>query len=151
MIAHIHVFSVTEKNKKSVLLLLLLLLQPFKDRFSRITWVSRYQKDETSQGFKWGKRWRGFGIQRHQLDHLQTMCTSFQRDNNSSLNFYRPDPLRNAQPKVSKHWRRMHCVLHAQRVRYCVRITVEPVLWVRPGLEVGRYETVCHTGTSLDG
>ena len=49
-----------------------------------------------------------FGMQRHQLDHMQTICTSLQTDNHtntSSFNFYRPDALPNAQPTVSKHWR----------------------------------------------
>jgi len=50
----------------------------------------------------------GGGIQWHQLDHMQTMCTSLQTDNHtdtSSLNFYRPDALPDSQPTVSKHWR----------------------------------------------
>jgi len=37
-----------------------------------------------------------------------TICTSLQTDNHtntSSLNFYRPDALPDAQPVVSKHWR----------------------------------------------
>jgi len=47
----------------------------------------------------WGWQW-------HQLDHMQTVCTSLQTDNHthtSSLNFYRPDALPGAQPAVSKH------------------------------------------------
>ena len=47
----------------------------------------------------------GFGIQWHQLDHMKTICTSLQTDNHtntSSLNFYRPDAIPNAQPTVSK-------------------------------------------------
>jgi len=42
----------------------------------------------------------------HQLDRMQTICTSLQTDNHtntSSLNFYRPDALPDAQPTVSKH------------------------------------------------
>jgi len=45
------------------------------------------------------------GRQWHQLDHLQAICTSLQRDNHTntlSLNFYRPDALPDAQPTVSK-------------------------------------------------
>jgi len=41
-------------------------------------------------GFKWGKRWWGFGMQWHQLDHMQTICTLLQTDNHtntSSLSF----------------------------------------------------------------
>jgi len=47
----------------------------------------------------WGWQW-------HQLDHMQTICTSIQTDNHmntSSLNFYRPGALPDAQPTVSKH------------------------------------------------
>ena len=47
-------------------------------------------------------------MQWHQLDHMQTICTSLQTDNHtntSSLNFYRLDAFPNAQPTVSKHWR----------------------------------------------
>ena len=60
---------------------------------------------------KWGKRWWGLGMQWHQLDHMQTICTSLQTDsytNTSSLNFYRPDALPDAKPTESKHWRHMH-------------------------------------------
>jgi len=48
------------------------------------------------------------GWQWHQLDHMQTICTSLQTDNHtntSSLNFYRPDALPDAQLTVSKHRR----------------------------------------------
>ena len=41
------------------------------------------------------------GWQWHQLDHMQTTCTSLQTDNHintSSLNLYRPDALPGAQP-----------------------------------------------------
>jgi len=50
--------------------------------------------------------WQG-----HQLDHMQINCTSLQADNyasTSSLIFYRPDALSDAQPTVSKH-RRKQC------------------------------------------
>ena len=42
-----------------------------------------------------------------------TICTSLQTDNHtntSSLNFYRPDALSDAQPTVSKHWRQQESV-----------------------------------------
>jgi len=45
-------------------------------------------------------------MQWHQLDHMQTICTSLQADyhtDTSSLNFYRPVALPDAQPTVSKH------------------------------------------------
>jgi len=44
-------------------------------------------------------------MQWHQLDHVQTICTSLQTDNNidtSSVNSYRLDALPDAQPTVSK-------------------------------------------------
>ena len=62
---------------------LLLLLHTFNDLFSRTTWVSQYQKGKTSLT-KLGKRWWGFGMQRHQLDHMQTICTSLQTDNHTN-------------------------------------------------------------------
>ena len=71
-------------------------------------------------GFKWGKRWWGFGMQRHQLDHMQTICTLLQRDNHTStvlLNFYRLDALSDAQPTVSKHWRHLNIVDTSQLLR----------------------------------
>jgi len=46
------------------------------------------------------------GWQWHQLDHMQTICTSLQTDNHatiSSLNFYTPGALPDAQPTVSNH------------------------------------------------
>jgi len=46
------------------------------------------------------------GWQWHQLDHMQTICTSLQTDNHTntpSLDFYMPDALPDAQPTVSKH------------------------------------------------
>jgi len=39
------------------------LLHPFNGLFSRTTWVSRYQKGQTSMDWKWGKRWWGFGME----------------------------------------------------------------------------------------
>ena len=47
----------------------------------------------------------GFGTQWHQLDHMQTICTSLQTGNHTntlSFNFYRLDDLPDAQPTVSK-------------------------------------------------
>ena len=44
----------------------------------------------------------------HQLDHKQIIHTLLQTDHHastSSLNFYRPDALRDAQPTVSQHRR----------------------------------------------
>ena len=45
-------------------------------------------------------------MQWHQLDHMQIICTLLQTDNytnTSSLNFYSPDALPDAQTTVSKH------------------------------------------------
>jgi len=61
-----------------LLLLLLLLLHLFNGLFSRTTWVSQYQKGKNHFGFKGGKRRCGFGMQWHQLDHMQTICTLLQ-------------------------------------------------------------------------
>jgi len=59
-------------------------------------------------------------MQWHQMDHMQTICTSLQTDNHtntSSVNFYRPDALPDAQPTVSKHWRRiMHHIATRPRI-----------------------------------
>ena len=108
-------FKSTEKTTVTTLLrvipwlaleLLLLLLHPFNGLFSRITWVSQYQKGKTSLDLH-EARW-GLGMQWHQLDHMQTICTSLQTDNHTktpSLNFYRPDALPDTQPTASKHWR----------------------------------------------
>ena len=72
--------------------------------FSRTTWVSRYQKGETSLNLNEVRYDGVLGWQWHQLDHMQTICTSLQTDNhtNTSLNFCRPDALRDAQPRASR-------------------------------------------------
>ena len=79
--------SVTEQ-----VLLLLLLLHPFNGCLSWTSLVSGYQKgrnnlnlylNESRDDGVWGWEW-------HQLNHIQTMCTSLQRDdhiNTSSVNF----------------------------------------------------------------
>jgi len=51
------------------------------------------------------------GWQWHPLDHRQIICTLLQIDNHestSSLIFYRPAALPDAQPTVSKHWRQVY-------------------------------------------
>jgi len=66
-------------------------LHRFDGLFSRTTWV-RY---DGVLDWQW-----------HQLDHMQTICTLLQTDNytnTSSVNYYRPDALRDAQPTVSYH------------------------------------------------
>ena len=73
---------------------------------SRTSWVSRYQKGKTSRDLNEARDDRVLGWQWHQLDHMQTICTSLQTDNHtntSSLNFYRLGALPDAEPTVSKH------------------------------------------------
>jgi len=73
-----------------LLLLLLLLLHLFNDLFSRTTWVSRYQKGKTSLDLNEARDDGVWGWQWHQLDHMQTICTSLQTDNHTNtslLNF----------------------------------------------------------------
>jgi len=70
------------------------------------TWVNRYQKDKTSLDLNEAKDDGVWGWQWYQLDHMQTICTSLQTDNHaniSSLNFYTPGALPDAQPTVSNH------------------------------------------------
>ena len=87
---------------------LLRILHQFNGLFSRTTWVGliRYQKSKTSLDLNEARDDGVWGWQWHQLDHMQTICTSLQTDNHtntSSLSFYRPDALSDAQPTVSKH------------------------------------------------
>jgi len=86
--------------------LLLLQIHPFIGLFSRTTWASRYQKGKTSLDLNEARDDGVLGRQWHQLDHMQTICTLLQTDNHtstSSLDFYRPAALPDAQPAVSKH------------------------------------------------
>jgi len=79
---------------------------PFNGLFSRTTWVSQFQKGNSSLDLNEATDDGVLGWQWHQLDHMQTICTSLQRDNHtntSSLNFYRLEALPDAQPTVSKH------------------------------------------------
>jgi len=92
----------------SVITLLLLLpppLHPFNSLFSRTTWVSWRQKSKTSLDLNEARDDGVLGWRWHQLDHMQTVCTSLQTDNHtntSSLNFHKPDALPDAQPTLSK-------------------------------------------------
>ena len=79
---------------------LLLLLRPSNGLFSRTTWVSRYQKGKTSLDLNEARDDGVWG--------WQTICTSLHTDNHtntSSLNFYRPDALPDAQQTVLTHGR----------------------------------------------
>jgi len=74
--------------------------------FSRTTWVCQYEKRETSLDSNEARDDEVLGWQWHQLDHMQTIYTSLQTDNNinnPSLNFYRLDVLPDTQITVSKH------------------------------------------------
>ena len=86
--------------------LLLLLLHSFSGLFSSSILFSRYQKGRTSLDLNKARDDGVWGWQFHQLDHMQTICTSLQTDNHtntSSLNVYRPDALPDAQPTMSEH------------------------------------------------
>ena len=73
----------------------LVLLNLFDGLFSRTTWVNRYRENNNNVDLNKARGDGALGWQWHQLDHMQTICTSLQRDNNHtntpSLNFYRLD------------------------------------------------------------
>ena len=74
------------------------LLHSLNGLFSRTTWVSRHQKGKTGLA-------RDDGVLECSGSSW-TICTSLQTENHtntSSLNFYRPDGLPDAQPTASKH------------------------------------------------
>ena len=85
----------------------LLLLHLFNSFFSMTTWVSRHQKGKP---FWILLEQETMGLQWHQLDHMEIICTSCQTDNHAStspLSFYRTDALPAAQPTASKQWRQV--------------------------------------------
>ena len=46
-------------------------------------------------------------LKKHQLDHIEIICISFQMDNHTSTtspNSYRPNTFPESEPMVSKHW-----------------------------------------------
>ena len=82
----------------------LLLLHPFNGLFSRPTRVSRYQKGKTSLDLNEAREDEVLRWQWHQLDHIQTTCTSLQTDNHNDSSFTQLlQALPDAQPTVSKH------------------------------------------------
>jgi len=86
--------------------LLLLVLHPFSGLFHRITLVRQCQKCKASLHLNEARDDGVLGWQWHQLDHMQTICTSLQTHNHtntSSFHFYRPDALPDAKPTASKH------------------------------------------------
>ena len=79
---HLHESLVRRLQRLPDLLKIQLLLQhPFNGHFSRTTWINQFQKGKTSLDLK---DMMGFGVQWHQLDHMQTICTSLQTDNHAS-------------------------------------------------------------------
>ena len=98
-------------NKNTRTLLLLLLLHPFNGLFSRTTWVSRYQKGKTSLDLNEARDDGVLRCSSISWTIMQTIYISLQTDNHtntSSLNFYRPDALPDAQPTVSEHRTHTH-------------------------------------------
>jgi len=66
-------------------------------------WVSRHQKGKTSLDLNEARDDGVLGWQWHQLDHMQTICTSLQTDNHTKMSSLRPDALPDDQSTVSKH------------------------------------------------
>ena len=100
-------------------------LHPFDGLFSSTTWVSQYQKGKTSLDLNEARDDVVLGWQWHQLDHMQTICTSLQTDtytNILSLNFYRLDALLDTQLTVSKHLRA--CVGLRMFVKYLIMFDI---------------------------
>jgi len=52
--------------------------------FSAAIWVSRYQRGKTSLDLNEARDDGVLGWQWHQLDHMQTICTSLQTDNHTN-------------------------------------------------------------------
>jgi len=52
--------------------------------FSAAIWVSRYQRGKTSLDLNKARDDGVLGWQWHQLDHMQTICTSLQTDNHTN-------------------------------------------------------------------
>ena len=68
-----------------------LLLHSLNRLFSNTIWISGYQKSKTSSDLNEARDDGVSGWQWHQLDHMQTICTSIQTDNHAntaSLNFF---------------------------------------------------------------
>ena len=83
------------------------ILHPFNGLFSMATRVSRYHAEgKTSLDLNKARDDGVWAWQWHQLDNMQRIGTSLQTDNDtntSSLNFYEPGALPDAQPTASKH------------------------------------------------
>jgi len=71
--------------------------------FSRTTWVSRYQKGKTTPDLNEA---RGFGMAVASAESYASylhLAPDRNHTNTPLFNFYRPDPLPDIQPTVSKH------------------------------------------------
>ena len=97
----------TSANYCRLVILQKLLLLPLQTRLtascSAAIRVSRYQKGKTSLDLNKARDDGVLGWQWHQLDHMQTICTSLQTDNHTnttSINVYRSNALPDAQPSV---------------------------------------------------
>jgi len=82
---------IDEDNKPDVIhqqpRLVLPISQQLTNRLqSRTTWVSQYQKGKTSLDLHKARYYGVLEWQWHQLDHMQTICTSLQTDNHTNTN-----------------------------------------------------------------
>jgi len=80
----------------------------FNGIFSRTTWVSQYRKGKTSLDLNEARNDRvlfGMAVASagSYANNLHLAPQTDNHTNTSSLNFYRPDALPDAQPTVSKH------------------------------------------------
>ena len=76
--------------------------------FTRLTALFSGEPGKTSLDLYEARDDCALGWQWHQLDRMQTICTSLQTDNNTStspVTCYRLDAVHEAQGTVSKHWR----------------------------------------------
>ena len=64
--------------------IVLLLQHSFNGLYSRTTWVIRYQKSKISLDLNEARDDGVWGWQWHQMDDMQTICTSLQTDNHTS-------------------------------------------------------------------
>ena len=60
----------------------------FSSLFSSISWVSLYQKGKTSLDLNKARDDQVLRWQWHQLDHMQTLCTSLQADNHTNTSLF---------------------------------------------------------------
>ena len=71
------------------------------------------------------------GWQWHQLNHMQTICTSLQKITTPAphhSDFYGPDALPDTQPTASKQWRHM-CLLNCWKIQRKGRLCLQQFQW----------------------